>query len=140
MLHQVRFGPIALGVVGLLLALPSPRPASAAAPDGSEDEKLLKAAKIGVDGPGLLDYFRQHTTTQTQKDHIQTLIRRLGDDSFKVRQTATTELAALGSAAVPSLRRALNDPDEELRERAETLIRTADGLEARAARAPPRRD
>ena len=133
MRHQVRFGPIALGVVGLLLALPSPRPASAAAADGSEDEKLLQAAKIGVDGPGLLDYFRQHTTTQTQKDHIQTLIRRLADDSFKIRQTATTELAALGPAAVPSLRRALNGPDEELRERAETLIRTADGLEARAA-------
>ncbi len=134
MLHPLRFRLSALAAVGLLLALPWPRPAPAAVPDGSEDEKLLKAAKIGVDGPGLLDYFRQHTTTQAQRDHIQTLIRRLGDDSFKVRQAATTELAALGSAAAPFLRRALNDPDEELKERAENLIRTADGLEARAAR------
>jgi len=134
MLHHVRFGPIALSVVGLFLALPSVRCApAAAAPDGSEDEKLLKAAKIGVAGPGLLDYFRQHTTTQAQQEHIQTLIRQLGDDSFKVRQAATTELAALGPTAVPYLRRALNDPDEELKERAENLIRTADGLEARAA-------
>jgi len=109
------------------------RPGRRRARDGSEDEKLLKAAKIGVAGPGLLDYFRQHTTTQAQQEHIQTLIRQLGDDSFKVRQAATTELAALGPTAVPYLRRALNDPDEELKERAENLIRTADGLEARAA-------
>ncbi len=134
MLHPLRFRLTAVAAVGLLLALPSLRfPQAAAAADGSEDEKLLKAAKIGVDGPGLLDYFRRRTTTEAQRDHIQTLIRRLGDDSFKVRQAATTELAALGAAAAPLLRRALDDPDEELKERAENLIRTADDLEARAA-------
>ena len=126
-----------LTVAPFLLTLASLRGAPPAAPPtlapGSEDEKLLKAAKIAVDGPGLLDHFRQRTTTPVQQDHIQALIRQLGDDSFKVRQKATTELAALGPAAVPLLRRSLNDPDEEIKERAESLIATADGLDARAA-------
>ena len=124
---------LCLTVVGLLGALTALRAAPPAAPaPAADDEKLLRAAKIAVDGPGLLDYFRQRTTTPAQQDHIQALIRQLGDDAFKVRHKATTELAALGPVAVPFLRRSLNDPDEELKERAETLIATADGLETRA--------
>ena len=106
---------LCLTAVGLLCgvhALCGAPPAAA-----GEDEKLLQTARIGVDGPGLLDYFRQRTTTAAQQNHVLALIRQLGDDSFKVRQKATAELAALGPAAVPFLRRSLNDPDQEIAER-----------------------
>ena len=127
-----------LTVIGLLLVLHTlaaapPAPPAAPPPTVSDDEKLLKAAKINVDGPGLLDYFRQRTATAAQQDHMLALIHQLGDDSFAVRLKATNELAALGPAAVPYLRRHLNEPDEELKERAETLIAGAPGLEERAA-------
>jgi HEAT repeat protein len=108
--------------------------ASAASPPAaSEDEALLRDAKIGVDGPGLLDFFRQHTTAPAQQEQILALIRRLGDDSFKVRRKATADLAALGPRAAPFLRRALNDPDEEIKDRAEALLKSVSGTDAQAA-------
>jgi HEAT repeat protein len=105
----------------------------AASTTGSEDEKLLQAAKIGVDGPGLLDFFRQHTTAPAQQEQILTLIQQLGDGSFKVRRKATADLAALGPRAVSFLRRALNDPDEEIKDRVETLLKNGMGTDAQAA-------
>jgi hypothetical protein len=115
-------------------APPAPAGPAPAAPE-QDDETLLKAAKVGVDGPGLLEYFRRHTTAAAQRERIGGLIRQLGDDSFKVRQKASDDLAALGAAAAPYLRRALDDPDEEARQRAAILVKSADGADARAAEA-----
>ena len=125
-----------LAAVCLLPALASlfaAPPAPPAAPAASEDELLLQAAKIAVDGPGLLDYFRKHTTPPAQQERIEGLIRQLGDDAFKVREKASADLAALGPAAAPYLRRALSDPDEEVKVRAETLLKNAEGIDTRAA-------
>jgi hypothetical protein len=112
----------------LIAAAPVPAPMA-----GSEDEKLLKAAKVGVDGPSLLEFFRQHTTDAAQQVHILMLIHQLGDDSFKVRQKASADLAALGPRAVSYLRRALNDPDEEIKDRVEYLLKNAAGTDSQAA-------
>ena len=103
----------AVGLLPALALLIGAAPVPAPSP-GAEDEKLLKAAKIGVDGPGLLDFFRQHTTAPAQQEHILALIHQLGDDSFKVRRKASADLAAFGPRVVSSLHRALNDPDEEI--------------------------
>ena len=120
---------------------PPPAPAPPGAPSATpitsttpaDDEQTLKDAKVGVDGPGLLAYFQQHTTPADQQERIGGLIRQLGDDSYKVREKASADLAKLGAAAVPYLRRALNDGDEEIRERAENLTKNAEGVENRAA-------
>jgi HEAT repeat protein len=112
----------------LVGAGPVPAPAASL-----EDEKLLKAAKIGVDGPGLLDFFRQHTTGPAQQEHILALIQQLGDASFSARQKASADLAALGPRAVSYLRGALNDPDEEIKDRVEYLLKNVEGMDSQAA-------
>ena len=50
-----------------------------------------------------------------------------------MREQASADLAKLGAAAVPFVRRALNDPDEEIRERAENLLKNVEGTDARTA-------
>jgi HEAT repeat protein len=97
-----------------------PKPAA-----NPEDEKLLKDAKVGVEAADLLGYFRKHTLSAAEQDKIQGLIQQLGDDAFKVRQKAMTDLTALGANAVPLLRRAQDDPDEEVKERARDLLAAA---------------
>jgi HEAT repeat protein len=99
-----------------LLCLAAALPAAPAVTN-SEDEKVLREAKVGGDGPALLDYLRKHTLTAAQREQVRTQVPRLGNDDFKVRQQASAALLALGPAIVPHLRRALDDPDEEVRER-----------------------
>ncbi|HVS35019.1 MAG TPA: HEAT repeat domain-containing protein [Gemmataceae bacterium] len=132
---------IGFAVVGLVLLVaarslaqpfrgPAPNPPPAApvlitpaAPPITEDEPLLKAAKIGLDGPSLVAFLQQQTTPADRQERIEGLIRRLGDDSYRVREQASADLAKLGAAAVPFLRRALDGGDEEIRERAEALLK-----------------
>jgi gas vesicle protein len=101
--------------------------------NGAMDVQTLKDAKVGSDGPALVAYFRRQTTTPDQQTRIHGLIRQLGDDSYKARRDASAALAKLGAAAVPNLRRALGDPDEEIKERAEELVKNAADVENRAA-------
>jgi hypothetical protein len=112
-------------------------PAEKISPD---DEKLLKGAKLAVEGPALLDYFRKRTVTPQKRAEIDQLIRKLGDDSFQVREKASDDLRAFGAVALPQLRRAVDYPDEEIRERAREGIAAVEGkanadLSAAAARA-----
>jgi hypothetical protein len=87
------------------------------------DEETLKAAGVGVDGPALLEFFRKGTLTDDRWNQIKALIRKLGDRSYRVREKASAELLAEGSAAVPLLRLALKDPDIEVVRRAEDCLR-----------------
>src|SRR5262249_17689408 len=100
------------------LAVPAVYAAPPAEKISPDDEKLLKGAKLAVEGPALLDYFRKRTVAPQDRDKINQLIRKLGDDSFQVREKASDDLRAFGAVALPQLRRALNDLDEEIRERA----------------------
>jgi hypothetical protein len=120
-----------LPTLAALVAVAQPAPMPPPAPS-ADDESLLKAAKFGVDGPGLLDYFHRHTTPPEKQEHILALIQQLGDDSFKVRNKATTELAALGAAAIPYVRRAQDDANPEVQERVDALMKGADGSNVRA--------
>jgi HEAT repeat protein len=118
-------------------ALRAAPPADKIAP---EDEKLLKDGKIAVEGPALLDHFRKRTITQQEREKIDRLVRLLGDDSYKVREKASDDLLALGIITLPQLRRAVNDSDEEIRDRAREGIAAVEGkanpaLSAAAARA-----
>jgi hypothetical protein len=50
------------------------------------------------------------------------LVKRLGSESFEVRQAASRELLRLGQPAATALRAGLNDPDPEIRRSCESLL------------------
>ena len=78
----------------LALAAP-PTDADAAA----ADEQTLRAADLPTDGPGLLDFLHRRALLDTDRLHIQTLIRKLGDDDFDVREKASALLVKAGRSA-----------------------------------------
>jgi hypothetical protein len=121
----------------LILASPLlvARPGPAVPPSAAEDEKLLKANKVATDGPGLLAYFRKHTLSDADLRRLQALIVQLGDESFKVRQKASEDLIAFGPAALPQVRRALRETDEEVKERARDALAALQGGPGPALRA-----
>jgi HEAT repeat protein len=114
-------------VLSLFIAVPALHAAPPAAKISPDDEKLLKDAKVATDAPALLDYLRKHTITAKEREKIDGLVKQLGDDSFKVREKASEDLLALGTITLPQLRRALNNPDEEVRERAREGIAAVEG-------------
>lgn len=88
----------------------------------STDLKTLRAAQVATDGSGLLDYFRKRTIGEPERERIVALIQHLGDDSYAVRDRATTALAQYGLPAVGLLRQALNNHDVEISRRAERCL------------------
>jgi HEAT repeat protein len=101
---------------------------AAADPDAIiADEKALQAAKVATDGPALLDFFRQRTLTDSDRDKVMALIQKLGDDAFVVREQASADLVKLESVAVALLRRAVADnADVEIVRRAERCLEQID--------------
>ncbi|SRR5258708_18343385 len=92
------------------------------APDYAEDEKLLTAAGLPFDGPGLLEFFRKRTLGEAEVKRLSLLIPQLGDNDFGKRQKASDDLAAAGPPALPYLRQALSDADQEVQRRARECI------------------
>jgi HEAT repeat protein len=110
----MRWNRTVLLLMALMLIAPSGAARAADAAMVVEDEQLLQAAKLGIDGPGLLAFFRTRTQPSTDQDQIADLVRQLGNDSDKVSGKATRDLISLGAVTVPWLRRALKDPDDTL--------------------------
>jgi HEAT repeat protein/outer membrane protein assembly factor BamB len=115
----------------------------ARAADEKEDveERTLKKANVPTDDAGLLTFLRRHCPDEAQ---VLDLIKKLGDDSFEVREKASADLVGLGPAAAPYLREALNANDAEVRLRAGDCLRkvsagTSPGVLAAAARLLARR-
>jgi hypothetical protein len=103
----------------LLLAAPGP-----AAEDTAADEKTLREARIPTDGPGLLQFIRNHTVDDAR---VNALIKQLGDDSFVAREQASKQLAAIGARAIKALREASKDPDPEISRRARECLQSIEG-------------
>jgi HEAT repeat protein len=74
------------------------------------------------EGPGLLEEVRKRVLTDENRTKGMVLVRRLGDDSFAVREKAAAEIKQLGSVMIPVLRQARQDRDVEVRQRAEALL------------------
>jgi HEAT repeat protein len=89
----------------------------------ADDEQALRQAGIATDGAGLLRFFRQRTLEVADETRIQTLIRQLGDDQFKVREKASHQLVSIGPRARPFLQAALKDADPEIARRAQECLR-----------------
>jgi hypothetical protein len=108
-------------------------------PETADDERLLARAKINSDGASLLSMFQKRTLTEADKTRIASLIKEMGSLRFAVRQAASKELLAYGSSALGPLRAALNDPDAEIRHRAQDCVESIEhgpgaALAAAAAR------
>src|SRR5690349_13816567 len=106
----------------LLLAAAVVRAEPPAAPDTADDEKLLKQAGVGSDGPALVEFFRKRVPAEVTQEQLAALVKQLGDDDFAAREKATEGLKALGARALPALRRALQDADPEVRRRAQDCV------------------
>jgi hypothetical protein len=88
----------------------------------ASEERLLTAAGLKTDGAALLKYLRDQAPDPKRLERVKDLIRKLGDDSFTVREEAGKELIGIGKPAIPQLQAALKDADLEIARRAEELL------------------
>ncbi|HEY7424994.1 MAG TPA: hypothetical protein VH682_12255 [Gemmataceae bacterium] len=88
----------------------------------SANEKLLRAAKRDTTGPALVAFLRQQTPSQAVLERVREQIGKLGDEVFGVRQQASRDLVAAGSAAIPLLRKASKSEDPEAARRARECL------------------
>jgi HEAT repeat protein len=112
---------------GWLLLCGSRAPAQAdddAKAQVAEDEKLLQSRKVPADGPGLLRLFRAQTATAAEEERARALCRKLGDDVFRVRERAATDLIAMGPKALPALRHTVATAELEAQRRAQRCIQS----------------
>jgi hypothetical protein len=86
------------------------------------DEELLRSVEAATDGPGLLEFFRQRTLREVDKERIRALIGKLANDDFETREKATADLIALGSLARSPLQEATRSKDVEVMRRAEHCL------------------
>jgi hypothetical protein len=100
--------------------------------DKSETVRAKAAADLVARGAAAIPVLRQarkdadpEIARQAQlclKEIVPSLIRRLGHDEFAVREQASTDIVALGSAVTAELHAALEDPDPEIAHRASRCL------------------
>jgi hypothetical protein len=73
-----------------------------------------------------LNYLQKRISREVDTARLRALVRRLGDDSYAVREQASLDLAAAGPAAREPLHDALNDPDREIASRAARCLAQID--------------
>ncbi len=99
----------------------------ASPPDTTKaDEDAVKSAGLAVDDNALMQFFRDKTLEDADRDKILKCIGNLGSDSFAVRESASNELLKIGGKAASLLRQALKNPDVEIARRAETCLSQLD--------------
>lgn len=92
------------------------------------DGDKLQAAVQSRDAGAVLECLRQRTLTEAERNHLQKLIRQLGDESFDVREKAAQELEAWTPLAAGLLRQAAKSTDTEAAGRArQCLVRGRTG-------------
>jgi hypothetical protein len=108
--------PLTLFPLCLVLLLP---PSIRGADDSltRADEQLLAQARVGADGPALLEFFRARTLTGARREKVLALIQQLGAQSYAARSKASAELIKMGPLAVSFLREAGKNPDLEVKRR-----------------------
>jgi HEAT repeat protein len=77
------------------------------------EEQVLQGAGLAVGETDLLAFFRRRTPPGPDKARLAALVLQLSDKTPAVRERAAAELIGLGYNAVPALRPAANDPDDE---------------------------
>lgn len=75
-----------------------------------------------IDGPELIAEFRKRTLFPEELAEIRDLVRKLGDANYRTREKATDTLSKKGAKALPFLREAMIDSDNERAKRAEDCV------------------
>jgi hypothetical protein len=110
-------------VGSLALVLLAALPGLAAEPEpAAGDVQLLKEHGIATNDAGLLEFFRQRTLTDANRERVERLVRQLADRSFRVREKASAAVIELGPLALPALRQAIGSSDPEAARRAERCL------------------
>src|SRR5437764_418258 len=78
-----------------------------------QEERLLREAGIGCDGPGILAFFRSRTLSAADQERLKQAVRQLGDDTFAVREQASQDIIRAGRFSLPLLRPLVGDSDLE---------------------------
>ncbi len=84
----------------------------------------LERAGIGCEDAKVIAYLLKRSDILANVDSIPNLIRQLGDRDFAKRQDASATLLIIGIDALPALRKACNDDDQEIAHRAQTCTTT----------------
>jgi HEAT repeat protein len=105
----------------------------------AEDERLLKQARIGCDGPALLAFFEARSLDESKQKQVELYVQQLGNESFGVREQASRHLSEYGPPARRFLQKALESLDPEVARRARFCLDEIDrgasaGLAAAAVR------
>src|SRR5690242_14323448 len=113
----------------LVLAVPVLAPAQTTESNGDAD--VVKAAHLGTTGPALVEFFKNRTQRTATPEKLRELIEQLGDKKADVRDKAYSGLLSTGMVAVPLLRQAANNIDDnEAATRARDILKYIEGEEA----------
>jgi HEAT repeat protein len=88
----------------------------------------------GTAGDALLGEFARRMLSAKEREEVRVLIQKLGDKSFKVRESSMAALSKMSYLIAPLLRQSLNSPDLELRGRVEKCL---EAVEPRKHSIPP---
>jgi HEAT repeat protein len=77
---------------------------------------------LDTEGPGLINELKKRTLTEVDMTKAQSLIEKLGDDSFDVRQTSEDALKKMGAMIIPLLKQGLKNADLEIRNRSKKCL------------------
>jgi HEAT repeat protein len=117
---------IAFLCVGILAAVAAE--CFSAPPALSPDEQTLKAAGLGRDGLALIEFFTQRMRAKVDQGELFALAQTLGDNRPDVQAKAMGQLISWGPAALPALRRVVNDLDNpRAAEKAQECLKWIDG-------------
>src|SRR5436189_2522831 len=72
------------------------------------DLETIKSAGYTDDAKSLTEFFRSHTVTEADKARINSIIHRLGDETFEAREAASEEMSKAGVPAIALLKAAMN--------------------------------
>lgn len=86
------------------------------------DEATLKESNVEASSPALLEFFRKRTLSDAEQSKLSDTVRRLGDNSFSIREKASNDLLAAGRTALPFVRPAMRDPDLEVARRSQRIV------------------
>src|SRR5438067_51637 len=119
--RRIFAGAVSTALTSVIFSGGSPRGASGLAGGPSGAGRPARAG-AGTGGPALLHFFRQRVLPEADKQRVRTLIKQLGDDSFRVREKASAALVSLGPGVAPMLRQPGATTDPEVLCRAEECL------------------
>ncbi|MCE9532965.1 MAG: PQQ-binding-like beta-propeller repeat protein [Planctomycetes bacterium] len=95
------------------------------------DIETLKTANLPFESKPLLDFFKNHTVSDTDRARLSDLIRQLGDEDFDKREEASELVEKFGVSAIGLLRQAERSGDPEVLRRCERCLKNIEKVPTR---------